>query len=241
LKTKAQEKNPTNKMKSYLSILPLAITALIFTSCAAVTNSKGGKAAIAKLPEPLKGEFMQITRQQDELGKQYTSGTRKMLEAYALIADAVGLKIEAAKLHAQAKAINSGSSLEEARKASSQAEPIIKAVRSKIAGSKGATVQSKETFASGVRAKNEAYITQANLAANASIVAVKGMKAMKSASVMEKVMLTATLDPLFFFSKDVPKFLAQEREFDVACKSYAKSYDIKIPTTALSTPKLAGF
>jgi hypothetical protein len=67
------------------------------------------------------------------------------------------------------------------------------------------------------------------------------MNAMKSASVMEKVMLTATLDPLFFFSKDVPKFLAQEREFDVACKSYAKSYDIKIPTTALSTPKLAGF
>lgn len=225
-------------MKKLLSITLTGVTALFLSACAAVTNSQAGKNTIAKLPEPLKSQFQAISRQQEELGKQYTAGTRKMLEAYALIADSVGLKVQAAKLRAESQALNSGSSLEDSRKAFSKSSSIIKEVQSKISKSNGVTVASKETFTAGVRAKNEAYITEATLAANASIVAAKGIQAIKSASMMEKAVLTTSLDPLFYFSKDIPRFLAQEREFDTACQKYALDYQIKLPKVSLPTPKI---
>jgi len=223
--------------KFFLLAFLVSATAVIFSSCAAVTGKLATPERIAQLPEPLRSQVQELVRQQKAMEVRYTSGTRKMLEAYYVIADAIGLKKEAMVFKAQADALNSGSSLSQARKAVEQTADARKAVRSKIGASDAKAEFSKEKFVSGVRVKNEAYIIEYQIGIDAGIQAVRGISAMKSASPLEKVMLTATLDPLFFFARDIPKFQAQEREFDENCKRYAQVKGIKLPPTSLPTPK----
>jgi len=225
--------------KSLVFALLVPVTALIFSSCAAITAKVATKENIERLPEPLKSQVQELVRQQNALSVRFTSGTKKMFDAYSIIADAIGLKDVAAKLKAESQALNAGSSLADTRKAITRSEGLMKEVRSKMASSDKTTEVSKEKFASGVRTKNEAYMLELQIGTEATAQAVKGINSMKSASPLEKVMLTATLDPLFFFARDIPKFQKQEHEFDGICKEYAKNRDIQIPTQALPTPKPA--
>lgn len=222
-----------------ITIALLAASAFLFASCAAVTSKLATKENIEKLPEPLKGQIQQLVRQQEAIAVKYTAGTRQMLEAYATIAEAVGMKTEAAILRAESQALNAGSSLADTRKALSKSESVMKEVRSKLTASKGVAAVSKEKFAQGQQIKSAAYGVELAAAVDASVQAVKGIKAIKTASPMQKVMLTVTLDPLFFIARDVPKFLATERKFNDECVAYAKEQNIVIPTRSLPTPKLA--
>jgi hypothetical protein len=225
-------------MRKFLLIAFLVpVTAVIFSSCAAITSKVATKENIEKLPEPLKSQMQELIRQQDAMALKFTSGTKKMFDAYSIIAEAIGLKDVAAKLRAESQALNAGSSLADTRKAISRSEGLMKEVRSKISASNNASEVSKEKFASGVRTKNEAYMVEYQIGLEAGVQAVKGISAIKNASPLQKVMLTATLDPLFFFARDIPKFQAQEREFDNMCKEYAKNRNIQIPTQPLPTPK----
>ncbi len=173
------------------------------------------------------------------MAARYTSGSKKMIDAYGTIADAIGLKDVAAKLRAESQALNAGSSLEETKKVVSRSEGLMKQVRSKMSASKNVTEVSKEKFASGVRTKNEAYMIEYQIGLDAGVQAAKGISAMSKASPMDKVVLTAALDPLFFFARDIPKFQAEERKFDGIVKEYAKSRNISIPAQSLPTPKPA--
>ena len=225
-------------MKKFLLIaLLVPVTALLFSSCAAITAKVATKENIDKLPEPLKSQVQELVRQQKTMEVRYTSGTRKMLEAYFVISDAIGLKKEAMLFKAQADSLNAGSSLSQARKAVEQTADARKAVRSKIGAFDAKAEFSKEKFVSGVRVKNEAYMIEYQIGVDAGVQAVKGISAMRSASPLEKVMLTATLDPLFFFARDIPKFQAQEREFDENCKKLAQVKGISLPPANLPTPK----
>jgi hypothetical protein len=178
-----------------------------------------------------------MIRQQNAMAARFTSGTKKMLEAYGMIADAIGLKDVAAKLRAESQALNAGSSLADTRKAISRSDGLMKEVRSKMSSSNNVTAVSKEKFNQGIRTKNEAYMIEHQIGIEAGVQAIKGIAAMAKASPIDKVMLTATLDPLFFFARDIPRFQEQERKFDEICKEYAKNRNIQIPTQALPTPK----
>ena len=225
-------------MKKFLLLaLLVPVTALLFSSCAAITAKVATKENIDKLPEPLKSQVQELVRQQKAMEVRYTSGTRKMLEAYFVIADAIGLKKEVMLFKAQSDSLNAGSSLSQARKAVDQTADARKAVRAKIGASDAKSEFSKEKFVSGVRVKNEAYMIEYQIGIDAGLQAVKGISSMRSASPLEKVMLTATLDPLFFFARDIPKFQAQEREFDENCKKFAQVRGISLPPANLPTPK----
>jgi hypothetical protein len=227
-------------MKKFLLLaLLVPVTALLFSSCAAITAKVATKENIDKLPEPLKSQIQELVRQQNAMAARFTSGTKKMFDAYSIIADAIGLKDTAAKLKAESQALNAGSSLADTRKAITRSEGLMKEVRSKMASSDKTTAVSKEKFASGIRTKNEAYMLEYSIGAEAAVQAAKGISAMRSASPLEKVMLLSSLDPLFFFARDIPKFQKQEKEFDGICKEYAKNRDIPMPTQALPTPKPA--
>jgi len=221
------------------SLLLASAIAIILPACAMVTQNLATPERIAKLPEPIRSQVQQLVRQQQVLAHHFTAGTRKMIEGYATIAEAIDMKIEAAKLRAESKALNAGSSLDDTRKALSRSAPLIKEVRSKLSASKGVTLQSKAKFVEGHRIKNEAYVLELQLAEQASVQAVVGINAMRKASTMDKVLLTATLDPMFFFAKDVPNFLAEERNFEGICQQFAKNYNISIPKQSLPTPKLS--
>ena len=221
--------------KSFLLALLLPATAVIFSSCAAVMT----KERVAKLPAPLRAALEPMMARQAAIGAKFTSGTKKMLEGYSMVADAIGLKKEAAVLKAEAALLNSGSTLSDTRKALSRTDGAVKEVRNKLASSKGVTVASRERFVQGVQVKNQAYNIEAALAVEASVEAVRGLSMIAKASPMDKVLLTATLDPLFFFAKDVPRFLDQERKFEVICQEYAKEQKISLPKANLATPKLA--
>jgi hypothetical protein len=218
-------------------VLPLVVSGatLLFASCAAVMT----KERVAKLPAPIRTALEPMMARQDAIAKKFTGGTKKMIEGYSIVAEAIGLKIEAAKLKAQADALNAGSSLSDTRKALSRSEGLIKEVRSKMSSSKGVTVASKQRFIQGVQTKNQAYAIQSALAVEASVEAVRGVALIAKASPLDKVLLTTTLDPLFFFARDVPRFLEAERTFEETCQKYAKDQSIPLPKSNLATPKLA--
>ncbi len=225
--------------KFFLLALLVSATAVIFSSCAAVTGKLATPERIAQLPEPLRSQLKELVRQQNAMAARFTAGTKKMLDAYGIIADAIGLKDVAAKLRAESQALNAGSSLADTRKAISRSDGLLKEVRSKMSASNNVTAVSKEKFNQGLRTKNEAYMIEHQIGIEAGIQAVRGIAAMAKASPLDKVMLTATLDPLFFFARDIPRFQEQERKFDEICKQYAKNRNIVIPTQALPTPKPA--
>lgn len=222
-------------MKKYLiRNLMICGVAMSLGACAAVMTPE----RVAKLPAPIRAALEPMMARQAAIARKFTSGTKKMLEGYSLVAEAIGLKVEAAKLRAEAQSLNAGSSLDDSRKAVARSEGVLKAVRSKIASSSGVTVASKERFVEGMRAKNEAYAIEVALAAEASVEAVRGIQLIAKASPLDKILLTTTLDPLFFFARDVPRFLEQERKFEENCQKFAKDYSISIPATKLATPKL---
>ena len=223
--------------KFFLIALLVPVTAVIFSSCAAVTGKLATPERIAQLPEPLRSQLKEMIRQQNAMAARFTSGTKKMLDAYGIIADAIGLKDVAAKLRAESQALKAGSSLADTRKAISRSDGLMKEVRSKMSSSNNVTAVSKEKFNQGVRTKNEAYMIEHQIGIEAGVQAIQGIAAMAKASPLDKVMLTATLDPLFFFARDIPRFQEQERKFDEICKEYAKNRNIQIPTQTLPTPK----
>ena len=225
--------------KFFLFAFVISATAVLFSSCAAVTGKLATPERIAQLPEPLKSQVQELVRQQNAMAARFTAGTKRMLDAYSMIADAIGLKDVAARLRAESQALNAGSSLADTRKVITRSEGLVKEVRSKMAASKDVTAVSKEKFNLGLRTKNEAYMIEHQIGIEAGVQAVRGIAAMAKASPLDKVMLTATLDPLFFFARDIPRFQEQERKFDEICKEYAKNRNIQIPTQTLPTPKPA--
>jgi hypothetical protein len=197
------------------------------------------KERVAKLPAPIRAALEPMMARQDAIARKFTSGTKKMLEGYSLVAEAIGLKKEAATLKREADLLNSGSTYTDTRKAISRTDGIVKEVRTHMAKSKGVAVASKERFVRGVRTKNDAYALESALAVEASVEAARGIALIAKASPVDKILLTATLDPLFFLAKDVPRFLEAERQFEKICQEYAKEQKIPLPATNLATPKLA--
>jgi hypothetical protein len=224
------------KMKKYIILGLLApIAGLFMASCAAVVN----KESVKKLPAPLQALLKPVLDQQAVIEHKFTSGTRKMLEGYAAIADAIGLKKESVELKKEAAALNANSTFTETRKAFGRTEGLRGAVQKKLGDSKGVELVSKQRFADGVRMKNDAYVIEVAMVTEATIQAVRAIQAFKKASPIEKVILTTALDPLFFSLKDMPRFLEQERKFEEACQAYAKVKGFSLPKVALATPKPA--
>ena len=80
---------------------------------------------------------------------RFTSGTKKMLDAYGIIADAIGLKDVAAKLRAESQALKAGSSLADTRKAISRSEKIATEVRERSAKIKNIIIGTLDFSAAG--------------------------------------------------------------------------------------------
>lgn len=225
-------------MTKYIKPIVALGSVAFLASCAMVTEKIATKENIAKMPEPIKSLVLQLRADQKAVEAKYTQGTKTMLRAYSLIGSAIGMKKEAAILQAEADSLKAGSSMSDARKALSRSKGAISAVRDKISKSKGVKVASAAQFAQGVQVKNQAYIIQLTLATDASLKAANAIKQAKGAGPIEMAVLTTQLDPLFFIVRDVPRFLAQERAFNEACKNYAKEQKISLPPMNLPTPKL---
>jgi hypothetical protein len=229
---------PPAEMNKYIKSAFIIVSAGALASCAMVSEKLATQENVAKLPEPLKSMVIQLRNEQKAVEAQYTQGTKTMLKAYSTIASAIGMKKEAAVLQAEASALKAGSSMSDARKALSRSKGAIAAVRDKVSKSKGVKVASAAQFAQGVQIKNQAYMIQLALATDASLKAANAIQKAKGANPFEIAILTSQLDPLFFIARDVPKFLAQERAFNEACKEYAKEQKISLPPMNLPTPKL---
>lgn len=221
-------------MKKFILLGLLApMAGLFMASCAAIVN----KETVKKLPPALQVLLQPVLDQQAVIEHKFTSGTRKMLEGYSAIAEAIGLKKEAVELKKEAAALNTNSSFSDTRKAFGRTEGLRNAVQKKLGESSGVQLVSKQRFADGVRMKNEAYVIEVAIVTEATVQAVRAVQAFKKASPIEKVILTAALDPLFFSLKDIPRFLEQERKFEAACQEYAKVKGFSLPRANLATPK----
>jgi hypothetical protein len=231
-----KQKQPMKKTP--LRILIVCTAALLLASCALVTENLATPERIAKMPEPFKSMVIQLRNEQKAVEARFTQGTKTMIKAYLTIAEAVGMKTEAAVLKAQYDKLKAGSSMSDARKAMSQSKAAINAVRDKLSKSKGVKVASASKFSQGVQIKNQAYMVQLTLATDASIKAANAVQKFKGAGPLEMAILTSQLDPLFFIVRDVPKFLAQERAFNEICITYAKEQKISLPPMDLPAPKL---
>ena len=162
----------------------------------------------------------------------YAQGSKLMLKAYSTLADAVGMKKQAAALMAESDALHAGSSIGEARVSMSRSVENIQEVRNQISSAKGVAAVSKSKFVEGVQLRNQAYLVYVNLIIDAVKKANMATKAAKAADPLEKAILTTQMDPLFFIMKELPelnKFLTQEKAFHEVCKNYAKEQGISLP------------
>jgi hypothetical protein len=222
--------------KTTLRLLFACSAPLLLSSCALVIESLATEQNIANLPEPMGSEMLQLKNDQAAslaaVAVPYAQGSKLMLKAYSTIADAVGMKKQAAALMAESHALHAGSSIGEARVAMSRSAENIQEVRNQISSAKGVPAISKSKFVEGVQLKNQAYLVYMNLILDAAMKANKATKAAKEAGPLEKAILTTQMDPLFFIVKELPelpKFLSQERAFNGICKDYAKEQGISLP------------
>ena len=225
--------------KTTLRLLFACSAPLLLASCALITESLVTPERIANLPEPMGSEMLQLKNDQAAalaaVAAPYAQGSKLMLKAYSTLADAVGMKKQAAALMAESDALHAGSSLGEARNAMSRSVENIQEVRNQISSAKGVPAVSKSKFVEGVQLRNQAYLVYVNLILDAvkkANMATKAAKAAKAADPLEKVILTTQMDPLFFIMKELPelnKFLTQEKAFHEVCKNYAKEQEISLP------------
>ena len=210
--------------KTTLRLLFACSAPLLLSSCALVIES---------LVTP---EMLQLKNDQAAplaaVAGPYAQGSKLMLKAYSTIADAVGMKKQAAALMAESDALHAGSSIGEARNAMSRSVENIQEVRNQISSAKGVPAVSKSKFVEGVQLRNQAYLVYVNLIIDAVKKANMATKAAKAADPLEKAILTTQMDPLFFIMKELPelnKFLTQEKAFHEVCKNYAKEQGISLP------------
>ena len=223
-----------------LKLLVLLCGALTFglSSCSMVAS----KVDPSKFPEPTRSQIVKLQKDQVVVRKQYTQGSAKMVDAYSTIARACGEEKLSAKLKAQASAIRQASSSDaEAKKQVSRGKSLEKDVQSALANSNASTVKSKGLFAQGLREKDAAYMTLLKLSASAADKALTATKLIKKASPMQKVMLTASFDPIIHVAKDVPATLRNEKKFNENLKAKGKQYSFPVPKGNLATPKMFTF
>lgn len=224
--------NYTNLSK--LCALGCAIVSLGLNSCSMVSSA----IPVDKLPEPLRGQVVQIKKEQAVVHKHYTQGSAKMSEAYGTIAAACGNEKLASQLKSNARAISQASS-SDADKQISKGESLKSKVRKTMKNSNASTVKSKTLFTKGLQQKDEAYMSLYKLGGKASVKAYKATGLIKNASPLQKVMLTASFDPLFHVARDIPATLKNEKQFNENLKDKGKTYSFPIPKRNLPTPKPA--
>jgi len=222
--------------KTTLRLLFACSAPLVLSSCALVSESLLTEQNIANLPEPMRSQVLQLKNDQAAslaaVAVPYAQGSKLMLKAYSTIADAVGMKKQAAALMAESDALHAGSSIGEARMAMSRSVENIDEVRNQISSAKGVPAVSKSKFVEGVQLKNQAYLVYMNLILDAAMKANMATKAAKEAGPLEKAILTTQMDSFLIIMKELPelnKFLAQEGAFNGVCKDYAKEQDISLP------------
>ena len=222
--------------KTTLRLLFACSAPLLLSSCALVTGSLATEKNIANLPEPMRSQVLQLKNDQAAalaaVAAPYAQGSKLMLKAYSTLADAVGMKKQAAALMAESDALHAGSSIGEARNAMSRSVENIQEVRNQISSAKGVPAVSKSKFVEGVQLRNQAYLVYVNLIIDAVKKANMATKAAKEAGPLEKVILSTQADPLFFIMKELPelnKLLTQEKAFHEVCKNYAKEQGISLP------------
>ena len=225
--------------KTSLRLLFACSAPLLLASCALITESLVTPERIANLPEPMGSEMLQLKNDQAAalaaVAAPYAQGSKLMLKAYSTLADAVGMKKQAAALMAESDALHAGSSIGEARNAMSRSVENIQEVRNQISSAKGVPAVSKSKFVEGVQLRNQAYLVYVNLIIDAvkkANMATKAAKEAKEAGPLELAILTTQMDPLFFIMKVLPelnKCLSQERAFNGISKDYAKEQGISLP------------
>ena len=222
--------------KTSLRLLFACSAPLLLASCALVTGSLATEQNIANLPEPMRSQVLQLKNDQAAalaaVAAPYAQGSKLMLKAYSTLADAVGMKKQAAALMAESDALHAGSSIGEARVSMSRSVENIQEFRNQISSAKGVPAVSKSKFVEGVQLRNQAYLVYVNLIIDAVKKANMATKAAKAADPLEKAILTTQMDPLFFIMKELPelnKFLTQEKAFHEVCKNYAKEQGISLP------------
>lgn len=212
------------------------LATILITSCAMVTNMIPED----KLPGPLKSVIVDLKKQQALVEKKYTAATTLMIDAYGDLAESVGLKKQAAQLKGEANALRASTSgIEEARKAIKRTESLRAEVMKAISAADTKTIQSQSALQSGFRKRNESYQLRVKLFGDALLQIGDATLKFKSASPVEKALLTTRLDPFYFMVRDYKKFKQAEQQFDVNLAETRKRIPIpELPKLVEATPKL---
>lgn len=222
--------------KTTLRLIIACSAPLLLASCALVTESLVTEKNIANLPESMRSQVLQLKNDPAaplaSVAAPYAQGSKLMLKAYSTLADAVGMKKQAAALMAESDALHSGSSIGEARNAMSRSVENIQEVRNQISSAKGVPAISKSKFVEGVRLNKQAYLVYVNLILDAAMKGNMAAKEYKEADPLQKVILTKQMDSFLIIMKELPelnKFLTQDKAFHEVCKIYAKEQGISLP------------
>lgn len=222
-------------MKKTTLIYSLLASALV-TSCAMLTSAIPEE----KLPPPLRAVVQTLKQQQAAVERKYTAATSLMIDAYGDLAESVGLKKQAAALKGEANALKASSAgADAARKAVERTESLRNEVMKAVAAANASTIQSQAALQSGFRKRNEAYNLRIVLFADASLQIVDAVARFKSASPLEKALLTTRLDPFYFMVRDYKRFKAAEQQFETNLAETRKRVPIPVlKTIPEKAPKL---
>ena len=217
-------------------VLIFIATSMLVASCAMVTSMIPED----KLPAPLKSALVALKAKQAKVEKQYTAATAVMIDAYGDLAECVGLKKQAAALKGEANALKASSAgADEARKAVKRTESLREEVAAALVRADSKTLLSREALTSGFNKRNQAYQLRAKLFVDASLNIADAISKFKSASNMEKAMLTTRLDPMYFMIRDYKQFKKAEDDFETNLAETRKRIPIpQLPRVAAPSAKL---
>lgn len=170
---------------------------------------------------------------QDGLLGNFSKATQSLLMAQSGMADALGLKDQAATSMAEAKAIGSGSiDKAAAEKAKAGSEAASKAIEDALKKGDALSSESKKAFAKSLVPYAISVKGALALPNDAKSFADIAQQQISAASMMEKLNVTKKLEPGVYVAKEAPGFIGGHVTTIKQIVGFLKANNIEVPKEA---------
>lgn len=182
-----------------------------------------------------KGANAQILKQQSKLVHDFSGAQKQTLTAQALLAQAFGMKTQAAVLRADAKALGSGASAQDIEKSVGDSSSVNKAIQKNMKSGVKMSAQGKKLYIKAVPHYAKGVTETIGLRPDITGFGNGARKAIESASIADKLSLKNKLAAGMYIAEHSPSYIGELEKTTGEILSYSKKEKIAIPKSTLSS------
>ena len=171
---------------------------------------------------------------QEAIVQQYGAASALVLGGQAELAEAFGLKKEAADLRAQAESITSGATLsqDDLKKTRAVTDEAMALNQAKMDEGAELSEEGQEHYIAGLLLSAQGVSATKDMADDASAFGVSAKDQISSASMMQKAKVTSKLAAGMYVVQELPGFTSALMSNFGQLATYAKNADIPVPDEA---------